>query len=65
LNVAVSPEISVEKGHEIAKEVRHRLLHQLRYLSNATVHIDPVNASGEVYHGVAGHEHDDLPAHSH
>jgi cation diffusion facilitator family transporter len=65
LNIAVSPELSVEKGHEIAKEVQHRLLHQLRYLSNATVHVDPVGASGEVYHHIALHEHDNLPAHSH
>jgi cation diffusion facilitator family transporter len=65
LNVAVNPELSVEKGHEIAKEVRHQLLHHLQYLSNATVHIDPADASGEVYHSVAVHEHDDLPAHSH
>ena len=65
LNIAVSPELSVEKGHEIAKEVQHRLLHQLRYLSNATVHVDPVGASGEAYHRIAHHEHDDLPAHSH
>lgn len=65
LNIAVSPEFSVEKGHEIAKEVRHRLLHQLRYLSNATIHIDPINASGDVYHRIDEHEHDDLPTHSH
>jgi cation diffusion facilitator family transporter len=65
LNIAVSPELSVEKGHEIAKEVQHRLLHQLRYLSNATVHVDPVGASGEAYHRIPQHEHDDLPAHSH
>ncbi|MBI3815565.1 MAG: cation transporter [Nitrospinae bacterium] len=65
LNIAVSPELSVEKGHEIAKEIRHRLLHQLRYLSNATIHIDPINASGEAYHRIDEHEHDDLPTHSH
>ena len=65
LNIAVTPELSVEKGHELAKEVQHRLLHQLRYLSNATVHVDPVGASGELYHRIAQHEHDDLPAHSH
>lgn len=65
LNIAVSPDLSVEKGHEIAKEVQHRLLHQLRYLSNATVHVDPVSVSGEAYHRVEQHEHDDLPAHSH
>jgi len=65
LNVAVSPELSVDKGHEIAKEVRHNLLHHLRYLSNATIHIDPINASGEAYHRIDEHEHDDLPPHSH
>jgi cation diffusion facilitator family transporter len=65
LNVAVSPELSVEKGHEIAKEVRHQLLHHLRYLSNATIHIDPANASGEDHHHISEHVHGDLPAHSH
>lgn len=65
LNIAVSPELSVEKGHEIAKEVRHQLLHHLRYLSNATIHIDPMNASGEGHHRIAEHVHGDLPSHSH
>jgi divalent metal cation (Fe/Co/Zn/Cd) transporter len=61
----VSPGLSVEKGHEIAKEVRHQLLHHLRYLSNATIHIDPANASGEDHHHISEHVHGDLPAHSH
>ena len=65
VNIAVSPELSVERGHELAKEVQHRLLHQLRYLSNATIHVDPAGASGEAYHRIADHEHDDLSAHSH
>jgi divalent metal cation (Fe/Co/Zn/Cd) transporter len=65
LNIAVSPELSVEEGHKIATEVRHQLLHHLKYLSNATIHIDPVNASGEKHHGVTEHTHGDLPAHSH
>ncbi len=65
VNIAVSPEISVEEGHKIATEIQHQLLHHLHYLSNATVHIDPVNASGETYHRIAEHIHDDLPAHSH
>jgi hypothetical protein len=65
VSVAVSPELSIEKGHEIAKEVRHQLLHQLRYLYNATIHIDPVTASGEDHHGFAEHAHGALPAHSH
>ena len=65
LNIAVSPELSVEEGHEIATEVRHQLLHHLRYLSTATIHIDPENASGEEHHRITEHEHDDLPTHSH
>jgi cation diffusion facilitator family transporter len=65
VNIAVSSELSVEKGHDIAMEVRHQLLHRLRYLSNATIHIDPVNASGEDHHSISEHAHGDLPAHSH
>jgi len=65
INISVSPELSVEKGHEIAKEVRHQILHQVRYLNNATIHIDPLNASGEEHHGFGEHAHDNLPAHSH
>jgi len=65
LNIAVGAEISVEEGHKIATEVRHQLLHHLRYLSNATIHIDPVNASGEKHHRITEHAHGDLPAHSH
>jgi divalent metal cation (Fe/Co/Zn/Cd) transporter len=65
VSVAVSPELSVEKGHEIAKEVRHQLLHHLRYLYNATIHIDPVTAPGDDYHGFDEHAHGSLPAHSH
>jgi len=65
VNISVGEKLTVEEGHEIAVAVRHKLLHHLRYLSNATIHIDPVSASGEEYHRVAEHEHDDLPSHSH
>lgn len=65
LNVSVSTDLSVEEGHEIAVEVRHQLLHHLKYLSGATIHIDPEHAAGEEHHGVEDHEHDDLPSHSH
>jgi P-type E1-E2 ATPase len=57
--------LSVEEGHEIGKEVRHRLLHHLSYLSDAVVHVDPSTASGGEHHRIAGHEHDGLAAHSH
>lgn len=50
VNIAVNPELSVDQGHEIAKEVRHQLLQHLHYLSNATIHVDPSHASGEEHH---------------
>ncbi len=65
LNIAVDPGLSVVEGHEIAKEVRHQLLHHLEYLANATIHVDPASASGEAHHRIPEHEHDGLPAHSH
>lgn len=65
LNVSVEPGLSVEQGHDVAVAVRHTLLHQLRYLSNATIHIDPLTASGEAHHHIANHTHDEFPTHSH
>lgn len=65
VNIAVAPELSVAGGHAIAHEVRHQLLHHLRYLSGAVIHVDPVEKSGERHHRIAPHSHDDLPVHSH
>ena len=65
LNLAVNPDLSVVRAHEIAAEVHHQLLHRLNYLSSAVIHIDPEPAAGESHHRAAGHEHDDMAAHSH
>ncbi len=65
VNVAVPTGRSVEDGHAVAVEVRHQLLHRLEYLSDATVHVDPDTASGQAYHRIPDHRHDDLPEHSH
>jgi cation diffusion facilitator family transporter len=65
VNVAVDPELSVAEGHAIAREVNHRLMHELRYLDMAVVHIDPVQEAGEEHHRVDAHSHDGLPLHSH
>lgn len=65
VNITVDSSLSVEKGHTIAKEFRHELLHHLRYLSDATIHVDPVTASGPDHHHISEHNHDGLPAHSH
>jgi cation diffusion facilitator family transporter len=65
VNVAVNPEASVAEGHAVAREVNHRLLHELGYLETAVVHVDPAQESGEVHHRVTAHSHDGLPTHSH
>ncbi|HET8759609.1 MAG TPA: cation diffusion facilitator family transporter [Nitrospiria bacterium] len=65
VNVAVDPDLSVTKGHDIAVNVQHELLHHLRYLASATVHVDPWDTSGEHHHRAVDHAHDDLATHSH
>jgi cation diffusion facilitator family transporter len=65
VNVAVDPDLPVTKGHDIAVQVQHDLLHDLRYLASATIHIDPWDTSGEHHHRPGNHAHDDLPTHSH
>src|SRR5215211_7468059 len=65
VNVAVAPELSVAEGHAIAREVNHRLLHQLGYLDGAVIHVDPVQEAGEEHHRIPAHSHDGLPTHSH
>lgn len=57
VNIAVDSGLSVKEGHEIAVNVRHRMLHGLNYLSNAVVHVDPLGASGESFHWLPGHDH--------
>jgi cation diffusion facilitator family transporter len=65
VNVAVDPTLSVAEGHAVAREVNHRLMHELRYLDMAVVHVDSAQESGEEHHRVDAHSHDDLPTHSH
>ena len=65
INVAVDPDLSVAEGHAIAREVNHRLLHELSYLDMAVVHVDPVQEAGEEHHRISAHSHDGLPTHSH
>lgn len=65
LSVTVPAALSVGEGHEVAKEVRHQLLHHLPHLGSATIHIDPDGHGGEQHHRINGHAHDGLPVHSH
>ena len=50
LTITVNATLTVIEGHALAREVRHELLHHLRYLSDVTVHVDPSTESGPEYH---------------
>ena len=65
LNIAVDSQMTVEQAHTVATEVRHRLLHQLDYLSLVVIHVDPIDHSGEAHHHISQHAHDGLPTHAH
>lgn len=56
VNIAVDPQLPLVQAHELANQVQHQLLHHLKYLSNATIHVDPADAAGEAYHPTAGHD---------
>jgi cation diffusion facilitator family transporter len=65
LDITVNGGLTVAESHAIAQEVYHLLMHQLEYLSETTIHVDPVDASGQSHHRFAEHEHDEFPKHSH
>ena len=65
VNVTLPSQTTISAAHAIAEEVRHQLLHHLKYLSLVVIHVDPEEKSGERYHRIEQHIHDGLPAHSH
>jgi divalent metal cation (Fe/Co/Zn/Cd) transporter len=64
MSIAVSLELSVAEGHAMATEVRHQLLHHVRFLGEVSVHVDPLDQAGSAYHRIAEHVHDRLPTDS-
>ena len=65
VNVTIGQDGDIERGHDIARSVRHQLMHQFPNLSWLTIHVDPVYASGEEHHLIAEHAHGEFSAHSH
>ena len=51
VDVEVDPELNVIQGHDVAREVRSALLHRVRNVRDAMVHVEPLGArSGGAYH---------------
>lgn len=55
LTVMVDRDLSVAQGHAIAEEVRHRLLHQVRRLETALIHVNPCRHAGDDPHDLTRH----------
>ena len=54
MNIEVDAELTLVKAHAIAEEVRHRMFHRIKGLSEAIIHTDP-HSHGEDYHQLVAH----------
>lgn len=57
VNVTVDRDLSVAAGHAVAEDVRHALLHEVRHLEDASVHVNPCNHDGSDPHDTTAHHH--------
>src|SRR6266516_575854 len=57
MNIEVDAELTLVRAHDIAEEVRHRLLHSITGISEAIIHTDPHSHSeaGANYHQTTEH----------
>jgi len=60
--ITVDCEMSVAEGHRVSEEVRHRLLHEVRRLDTAVIHVNPCGHAGEDPHALTRH-HDPFAGH--
>jgi cation diffusion facilitator family transporter len=65
VNLAVASDLSIREAHVVVDQARHAIFHHVPYLSNVVVHVDPIDTSGEAFHRIEQHEHDDLEPHFH
>ncbi|MGH2384510.1 MAG: cation diffusion facilitator family transporter [Candidatus Limnocylindria bacterium] len=55
LHVTVDCDLTVADGHRVGEEVRHALLHQIKGLDHALVHVDPCGHHGDDPHLSTAH----------
>jgi len=60
--ITVDCDMTVTQGHRVSEEVRHRLLHEVRRLDTAVIHVNPCDHSGVDAHELTRH-HDPLAGH--
>ena len=59
--ITVDCDMTVAAGHRVSEEVRHRLLHEVRRLDTAVIHVNPCEHAGEDAHEITRH-HDPAAA---
>ena len=57
--ITVDCDMTVAQGHQVSEEVRHRLLHEVRRLDTAVIHVNPCGHGGEDPHETMRH-HDPI-----
>jgi len=62
VDLTVDSRLSVVDGHAIAEEARHRLLHGIPRLDDATVHVNPSRGSGVDHHLATAHHRPRTPS---
>ncbi len=55
LAITVDCDMTVSEGHRVSEEVRHRLLHDVRRLDTAVIHVNPCGHDGEDAHALTRH----------
>jgi cation diffusion facilitator family transporter len=62
LAITVDCDMTVAEGHRVSEAVRHRLLHEVRRLDTAVIHVNPCGHSGDDAHALTRH-HDPQAGH--
>ncbi len=55
VRLSVDGSLSVSAAHQVAEEAQHALLHQIPNLSDAIIHVDPVQPGPDPHAGTAHH----------
>ena len=53
--ITVDCDLTVTEGHRVSEEVRHRLLHEVRRLDTAVIHVNPCGHAGDDPHALTRH----------
>jgi cation diffusion facilitator family transporter len=57
LDLTIDRDLRVSQAHELTETVRHQLLHQVRRLTDATIHVNPDGGDGGDAHALTAHHY--------